>query len=116
MKKKKILLVDDKEAIKFSLEMILDPERYDLIYCRDITCAKETVLKEKGIDIIFLDIVMPGGSGLDFLDYLKEREISVTVIVLSGIDRARLAVQALKKGACDYITKPFSCKDILEKV
>ncbi len=89
---------------------------HKLVYFADASSAIRHIKSGKGIDLIILDIMMPGHSGLDFLDMLKSEGVKAPVIVISAIDTARAAVKALKKGAADYITKPFELEDIREAI
>ncbi len=113
---KNIILVDDDEAIFHTIQIVLNGPEYKLVYFSDVPSAIRHIKSGKGTDLIILDIMMPGHSGLDFLDMLRNEGVKVPVIVISAIDTARAAVKALKKGAADYITKPFELEDIKEAI
>lgn len=114
--KKTVLLIDDEKSIRLSMEMVLKPLSYKLLYCSEISCAKQIFNKSHEISLVILDLVMPNGSGFEFLDYVREKRIKVPIIVLSALDSAKAATEALKRGAQDYVTKPFSLDEIRTKI
>jgi DNA-binding NtrC family response regulator len=112
-----ILIVDDDKNIFHSLTLLLKPIRVKLLYCESIDCAEQILLDpNNNIHLVLLDLAVDKRSGLDLLDSLKNHNIRVPVIMISGTDSALPAVEALRKGALDYITKPFSTIDICRKV
>ncbi|MCL4492241.1 MAG: response regulator [Nitrospirae bacterium] len=110
---KNIILIDDDEAIYHTIRIVLGKPEYDLVYFKDTVSAMQHLKKTRSkIDLIILDIMMPDQSGLEFLDALGNRKSTIPVIVISAINTARAAVEAIKKGASDYLTKPFTLDDI----
>ena len=67
-------------------------------------------------DLVLLDLVMPGRSGLDLLAELKERDVRAPVIVLTATNTVKAAVEAMKRGASDFMTKPFELDALRLKV
>ena len=67
-------------------------------------------------DVILLDLVMPGRSGLELLAELKERDVRAPVIVLTATNTVNAAVEAMKRGAADFVTKPFELDALRLKV
>jgi len=117
--KKTILVVDDEIAIFHIVEMILDAYykgQCDLLYSRNIPEAQQYIESEAEIDLILLDIMIPGECGLKLLEILKNKGIRIPVIIISAVDTARAATEALQKGAIDYITKPFVAEEIRTKI
>lgn len=114
---KKIILIDDDEAIFHTISIVLSKPEYDLVYFKDTASALQ-YLRRAGskVDLIILDIMIPDQSGLEFLDALGHRKSAIPVIVISALDSARTAVEALKKGAADYLTKPFTLESIKEMI
>ncbi|BCS89167.1 sigma-54-dependent transcriptional regulator [Pseudodesulfovibrio sediminis] len=107
----KILIIDDEESIRFSLRGILEDEGLDVAEAE----SGEQGLELIGTDIpdmIFLDIWLPGMDGLEVLENVTRDYEGLPVIMISGHGTIETAVQALKKGAFDFIEKPLS----LEKV
>ena len=118
MKKPTILLVDDEEAIVKSLSGSLEDEGYALVTAQDGTRAMD-IIKTQPIDIIFLDIWLPGMDGLETLKAIKEYDPSLEVIIMTGHGTVNTAVQAVKMGAFDFLEKPFSLDtalDIIRKI
>ena len=112
MEKKKVLVVDDEESMRHMLSLILKREGYEVLTAGD---GKEAlVLAEAHLfDFVLLDVVMPGMDGLEVLKTLKERKMEATVIMMSAYGNLDTAVEAMKGGAYDYISKPFKPDEIL---
>lgn len=110
-----ILVVDDEQAILSSMSSILSDEGYVV----ETTAKPENVINLIGQiipDFIFLDIFMPNFNGLEILAQIKREFPDQKVIVISGYGNITLAVEALKKGASDFLEKPFSIEDLLSKI
>ena len=112
----KILIVDDESAIRDSLGLILRYEHHDVLTAPEGKSALAAVEAHPDIDLVFLDIKMPGRDGLDVLgDILKVRP-DAAVIVISGHATFETAVEATKRGASDFIEKPLDREVVLLKV
>ncbi len=100
-----ILIIDDEKAIRKTLSEILSYEGYKIDEAAD---GEEGILKFKGTtyDVVLCDIKMPKMDGLEFLEKAREINSDVPVIVISGHGNIETAVEAVKKGAFDYISKP----------
>jgi two-component system, NtrC family, nitrogen regulation response regulator NtrX len=100
-----ILIIDDEKAIRKTLTEILSYEGYKIDEASD---GEEGLKKftEKAYDIILCDIKMPKMDGIEFLEKSKEINADVPVIMISGHGNIDTAVEAVKKGAYDYISKP----------
>ncbi|MFP4597481.1 MAG: sigma-54-dependent transcriptional regulator, partial [Persicimonas sp.] len=112
MSKLRILVVDDEESIRHMLTVLLEKEGYAV---RSVADGEEG-LKEliaHDFDLALCDVRMPKMSGLELLDELRERNIGTTVIAMSAFGDRELAIDALKRGAYDYIDKPFKKDEIL---
>ena len=109
-----ILVVDDEPAARQSLEVILE-DNYEVLSAGSGQEALETLHKIP-VDLILLDVNMPEMDGLETLRRIKEQEEEVDVIMVSALNLARKAVDAIKLGAYDYITKPYEPEDILSTV
>src|SRR5437763_13379297 len=112
--------------------MIVDDERAIREVCRDVaqTLGFHTsiadsaqhayrVLESNAIDVVLLDLKLPGAGGLEALHQIRERRPDVVIIVVTGYGTVQSAVQAMKNGAYDYVTKPFSMEELrllLERV
>ena len=103
----KILFIDDEAGSRESLTLLLEREGYRV----DTVGAGEdalSLLSVKGYDVIITDLFLPGVSGIEILKYVKEHAIPSTVILITGNASAETAVEAMKEGAFDYITKPLN--------
>ena len=101
----KILVVDDEAQIRELLKDFLEIKDYDVITASSGKEALEKI-KEKPT-IVLLDVMMPDMNGLQVLDKIKESAPSIEVIMVTGLAEEDIAVESLKKGAFDYITKPI---------
>jgi DNA-binding NtrC family response regulator len=109
-----ILVVDDEPGARQSLEVILEDD-YEVFSAGGGQEALEALLKAP-VDLVLLDVNMPGMDGLEVLRKIKERDEEIDVIMVSALNLARKAVDAIKLGAYDYITKPYEPDDILSTV
>jgi len=109
----KILIVDDEENIRKSLRMVLEYEDYQVYEARTGEEALEKSDEIVGLDLILLDIRLPGQDGLAVLAELKERPYSPEVIMISGHGTIQAAVEATKLGAYDFLEKPLHRERIL---
>jgi DNA-binding NtrC family response regulator len=100
-----ILLIDDEASIRRTLKEILEFEKYQVLEAPDGFSAID-IFKKSAIDIVLLDIKMPKMDGLEVLDFLQEINPEIPVIMISGHGNIDTAVEAVKKGAFDYISKP----------
>jgi DNA-binding response OmpR family regulator len=112
-----ILVADDEPSILLSLQFLLQKAGYEVRVARDGTEAIASV-KEAAPNLIILDAMMPAVSGYDVCEYLRSepafRDIPVLMLTAKGRDIDRQKGLAL--GATDYITKPFSTRDLVEMV
>ena len=109
-----VLVVDDEPAVRESLRMLLKRE-----YSIDTAESVDTALVAVGVslpDLILLDVVMPERSGLDLLGELRELGLEIPVIVLTATNTVAVAVEAMKLGATDFVTKPFELESLRLKV
>jgi two-component system response regulator AtoC len=112
METKKILVVDDEESMRHMLSLILKREGYEVLTAGG---GKEALALVDGklFDFILLDVVMPGMDGLELLKTIKDRKVEATVIMMSAHGSLETAVEAMKTGAYDYVSKPFKPDEIL---
>ena len=102
----RILCVDDDHAVATVLTHVLKRLGHSPIVASDIDTAFRTLVKTK-IDLVVSDFRMPGGSGLDLLRKMHEESLTVPVIMMTGYSSVEHAVEAIKSGAVDYLTKPL---------
>lgn len=112
MPKSRVLVIDDESAIRDSLRMTLEYEGYDVF---GAATGQEglTLVEREAPDIILLDVKMPGMDGLEVLERLHATHEALPVIVVSGHGTISTAVEATKKGAFDFIEKPFASDRVL---
>ena len=115
MSKPRILVIDDESAIRDSLRMTLEYEGYEVLGAA--TGQEGLALAERDApDLVLLDVKMPGMDGLEVLGRLRASGDGVPVIVVSGHGTISTAVEATKKGAFDFIEKPFASDRVLVSV
>ena len=112
MEKLRILIVDDEENIRHMLSILLQKEGYEVSAVGDGEEALKSLLAQQW-DLALCDVRMPKMGGLELIDAVVARDISTTVIAMSAFGNREMAVEALKRGAYDYIDKPFKRDEIL---
>jgi len=110
-----ILIVDDEKSICDILSQFLLKKDYQISVASNGEKALEIVHEEE-IDLVLTDIKMPGMSGVDLLKKIKEHNRYLPVLITTGYPTLDTAVEALKLGAFDYLTKPFHLEEIHEKI
>ena len=105
-----ILIVDDDEGMRDTLETILRDD-YNVLKAGDGEKGLE-ILEENNVDIVFLDIILPGMDGLTALENVRKYHKDVDVIMGSVVKKAEHIVKAIKLGAYDYLTKGFDYDEI----
>ena len=112
--KKHILVVDDHDDIRDLLGRYLDQHGY-LVSLADGGEAMRRVLEREAIDLVVLDIMMPGEDGLTLCRYLQEHD-GPPVIMLTAMSEEADTIVGLEMGADDYVTKPFSPRELLARI
>jgi DNA-binding NtrC family response regulator len=107
-----ILVADDDAVIRGNLALLLRSEGYQVVEAGDGLRAAE-VLADPAVSLALLDLKMPGRSGMDVLRDHKERLEETPVIVVTALGGSAAAIEAMKLGAYDYITKPFDLDEVL---
>ncbi len=111
----KILLLDDEQQIRRAVELQLKKDGHEVVSCvngqEGLDC-----LNRESFDLIITDLQMPEVSGIELLASLNEQNRSIPAIVLTGFASVESAVEAIKLGALDYITKPPQLDEISLKV
>lgn len=110
--KEKILIVDDEKGILETLSEILQDEGYETFLSEDAEHGLD-ILEKESIDLVFLDVWLPGISGIDAIKYIKEKYGDIPVIMISGHGKVEVAVQAVKMGAFDFLEKPLSMERVI---
>jgi DNA-binding NtrC family response regulator len=110
-----ILVVDDESVIREGLTRILERDEFSVETAKNGHTAIE-LLQQKEFDLIITDLKMPGMSGFEVLNAVKVLQPDTPVIMITGFATVETAVEAMKSGTVDYIVKPFTPEQILEKV
>jgi two-component system response regulator HydG len=108
--KKSILIVDDDIAHRTMLRILLGWE-YDIV---EADCGSEAIekVRKTSFDLVLMDVCMPEISGVEALDEIKTTNPKVPVIMMTAYSSNETAAEVLKKGACDYLTKPFDFENL----
>ena len=110
----KVLLVDDDEEFSLGLSRLLKKLDIDTV-CSHRTSDAEEQLKQSDFDVVLLDVMLPEGNGFAFLPTIR-RFSDVPVIMLTALDEEEELVLGLDLGADDYVTKPFSVKELIARM
>jgi DNA-binding NtrC family response regulator len=112
--KARILIVDDEEVVVRSCARVLRDD-YVVQSVQDGYAALK-VADDEELDLILLDVMMPGMDGLEVLQQVKERHPDIDVVMMTGLSEIQTAVKAMKLGAFDYLSKPFDPDELLHAV
>ncbi|MEI7816004.1 MAG: sigma-54 dependent transcriptional regulator [Desulfuromonadales bacterium] len=115
MESSRLLIVDDEAVIRDGLKRILTGELFIVETCSSGFQAIE-IMQQREFDLIITDLKMPGMSGMEVLKSVRTLQPDTPVILITGYASIDTAVEAIKNGASDYISKPFAPDILLEKV
>ncbi|CUU01952.1 Response regulator receiver domain-containing protein [Candidatus Thermokryptus mobilis] len=113
--KSRVLVVDDEEALRYLLSTELAAEGYEVETAGDGDEAIEAI-KQKDYDVVLLDIKMPRVDGFEVLKFIKQNKPEIKVIMLTAYADVKNAIEALKLGASDFVSKPYDLEDILTSI
>ena len=108
--KKRVLLIDDEARVRASLKAVLEPT-YETIQATDAQEGLELFRKEAP-HLVLLDVILPGTDGLSVLQTMRAEDRTAPVIMLTGTKSVKTAVDAMKFGAADYLSKPFDVEEL----
>jgi DNA-binding NtrC family response regulator len=111
---KTTLIVDDEPAARYGLRRALE-SKYRIAEADSAETARGALATERP-DLVLLDVVMPGQSGIAFLQWMREQGSDVPVLMVSALDNAKTAVEALQLGAADYLVKGFELEELRQRV
>ncbi len=109
-----ILIVEDEEGPRESIKMVLSPY-FNLITVDSAEVALE-VLKRRQVDLITLDLKLPGQQGIDLLQIIRQQDHNIEVIIITGYGTLQSAMDAIRHGVAAYILKPFNVAELLAVV
>jgi two-component system response regulator AtoC len=105
-------VVDDEENLRHMLQILLRREGYDAVGASSVDAALIEIQRQP-FDIIITDLRMPGRSGLQLVDEVRARKLDTTVVVMTAYGSKEVAIEAMKRGAYDYLSKPFEADEVV---
>ena len=111
----KLLIADDEEEFRYMLKTYLTKESFDVTETSNGVEALNA-LQSKAFDVALLDIKMPKVDGIDVLKYIKENLPDTDVVMLTGVGTVKIAVECMRLGAFDYLTKPYSMDELIHTI
>jgi DNA-binding NtrC family response regulator len=111
---KTILIVDDEPAARYALRRALE-SRYRVVEADSAAAARSLLAADKP-DLLLLDVIMPDEDGISFLKWLRKEGHRLPVLMVSALDTAKTAVEALQIGAADYLVKGFELEELRVRV
>ncbi|MEM7349552.1 MAG: sigma-54 dependent transcriptional regulator [Acidobacteriota bacterium] len=109
--KTRLLVVDDEESLADFLRLLFEKEGYDVRTANSVEEARGQ-LGERTFDLVLCDILMPDGNGLELLKEIKEKRPTTAVIMMTAYASNQSAIEAMKLGAYNYISKPFNVEEL----
>ncbi len=110
-----VLLADDEETLRCNLAQVIREEGFEVIACPDGNEALKA-LRNNDIDAMITDLRMPGISGMDLIDHARKLAPDATIVVITAFGEVETSVEAMKKGASDYICKPLIFDEVIFKL
>ncbi len=111
----RILIIDDEEGIRKGCMRVLHPAGYDIEAATTFHEGLDKVMAG-GFDLVLLDVMMPDGRGIDLLEPIRQHDVDTVAVLITGYATVELAVDAIKRGAYDFISKPFTAQMLLMTV
>jgi len=115
MKKRNVLIVDDDQDVLSMLERLLQKLEYNPFVAYNGEEALRIIDTNK-VDVVVSDLVMPEMDGMELLKRVKSRRSDIPFVMITGHPTIETAVEAIKKGAYDYLTKPFQVEEVQIKI
>ena len=110
---KNILLVDDDKEVSQSLANLFDPDKFKFDFLEDGVEVPTYLSDKPDVDLVMLDVNLPTLSGLDVLRQIRTVNRDLPVIIVSGFVSTENAIEAMRQGAYEYLTKPFQIDKLL---
>jgi two-component system response regulator AtoC len=109
---RRVLVVDDEENLRHMLQILLRREGYEAVGASSVDAALVEIERHP-FDIIITDLRMPGRNGLELIDEVRRRNLETTVVVMTAYGSKEVAIEAMKRGAYDYLSKPFEADEVV---
>ncbi len=113
---KNILLVDDDREVSTSLANLFDADKFAFDFLEDGTDVGKYLQEHGNVDLVMLDVNLPTMSGLEVLRQIKKTSVDLPVIMISGFVSTENAIEAMREGAYEYLTKPFEVEKLIDSV
>jgi DNA-binding NtrC family response regulator len=111
----RVLIVEDHDATRETLCLLLEKEGFAMRTAGNMAEARACIQAEPP-NVALIDVGLPDGSGLDLIQGLIEKDPTIRVIVVTASDQKGLAQEALRRGACSFIHKPYGFRELLAEV
>ncbi|HVS01200.1 MAG TPA: sigma-54 dependent transcriptional regulator [Thermoanaerobaculia bacterium] len=112
MSEPRVLVVDDEESMLEFLSLLFEKEGYEVTTAQSAAAAREQLADGAAFDLVMCDIFMPDGSGMDLLREIKEQQPQSSVIMMTAYTSTSSAIEAMRLGAYDYVSKPFDVEEV----
>jgi DNA-binding NtrC family response regulator len=113
---KNILLVDDDKEVSQSLANLFDSGKYKFEFLEDGSGVSDYLADNGNVDLVMLDVNLPSLSGLEVLRQIRQLKSDLPVIMISGFVSTENAIEAMREGAYEYLTKPFEIDRLIDTV
>jgi two-component system, chemotaxis family, chemotaxis protein CheY len=111
---KKVMIVDDSMVMRNMIRDVLTKNGFNVVGQAKCVADAVTMYPQVLPDLVTMDVVMPGETGIEGVKKLKALDPTVSVLMVSGLNQKNLVIQAMENGAKDYIVKPFEADDLLK--
>jgi two-component system, chemotaxis family, chemotaxis protein CheY len=111
---KKVMIVDDSMVMRNMIRDVLSKNGFNIVGQAKCVADAVAMYPQLTPDLVTMDVVMPGETGIEGVKKLKALDPSVSVLMVSGLNQKNLVIQAMENGAKDYIVKPFEADDLLK--
>lgn len=111
----RVLVVDDEKNITFVVQAMLEKVGFEVVAFNESTEALD-VISSEDVDVVVTDLYMPGPGGMEILDFCQKNQPQLPVVIITAYGTVESAVSALKRGAFDFVTKPFDQAELLSVV
>jgi DNA-binding NtrC family response regulator len=116
LKSSRILIVDDESSIRMALFRALEKKGHHILTASSLTEAETLAGAEQALDMLLVDVRLPDGNGMELMERIQKNHPDCQAVVLTGFGTIQNAVEATKRGAFHYITKPFNIDELLTLV
>jgi signal transduction histidine kinase len=110
-----ILVVDDEAGMREGCRRALTPSGHTVDVAADLAMGRK-MLRDKDYDLFLLDVMLPDGSGLDLIDPILEKDPNAICVIITGFGSIEMAVEAVRRGAYDFLSKPFTSDELIVAV